>query len=316
MGIYDRDYIQERSGGFALFAGGGSTVKTLILVNVGVFVVIWLGGPAMHEFATRFLAARSMAIFRQGHLWQLLTYAFLHFDLFHLLWNMLFLWFVGRELETIYGPRDFLWMYLTAAVVAGLCWAAIDQSQQGSSPMLGASGAVAASIMIFTLYYPKREILLFFILPVPMWLAAIFFFGGDLLGLVGNMQGARGEPIAFAAHLGGAGYGFLFKAYDLRWSRLLSGRSLKRRPRLRIFSPEGRPRRSGRQGAASPTRADAGLAPRPSVGTAADEQLDAKVDEILAKIAREGRAGLTEEENRILQEASQRARNRRGERLR
>ena len=46
-----------------------------------------------------------------------------------------------------------------------------------------------------------------------------------------------------------------------------------------------------------------------------EEQLDARLDEVLAKIAREGRGGLTEEENRILQEASRRARNRRSDRI-
>jgi hypothetical protein len=164
------------------------------------------------------------------------------------------------------------------------------------------------------LYYPHREILLFFILPVPMWLFAIIFFGRDLLGLVESFQGVNTRPVAFAAHLSGAAYGFLYKTYDLRWSRILAGWSWTRRPRLRVFSPEPRSRRPSRRGAAAPSRTEAGGRPGPS-GHFPDEHLDAKLDEILAKIAREGRSGLTEEENRILQEASERARNRRGERL-
>ena len=314
MGIYDRDYIQDRPGGFGLFWGGGSAVKTLILINVAVFLFGWLGGPPVQQFYADYLAARSEAIFQQFYVWQLLTYAFLHFELFHILWNMIFLWFVGRELEGIYGHREFLAMYLTAAVVAGLFWAMLDQAQGGGANMLGASGAVAAALFIYVLYYPTREILLFFVLPVPMWLFAIIFFGGDLLGLIRSFQGFQTEPVAFAAHLSGAAYGFLYKRYDLRWSRWLGDFSWTRRPRLRIFSPEPRSRRPSRQGAATPTRSEGPGRAGPS-GHFADENLDVRLDEILAKIAREGRSGLTEEENRILQEASERARNRRGERL-
>lgn len=316
MGIYDRDYLQDRPGGFGALLAGGSTVKTLILINVAVFLLGWIGGPPMQAFYQEFLAARSDAIFKQFQIWQLLTYAFVHFELFHILWNMLFLFFVGRELEGIYGPREFLRMYLTAAVVAGLCWAILDQAKGGGQvPMLGASGAVAAALFIYVLYYPHREILLFFILPVPMWLFAIIFFGRDLLGLLQSFQGLDTRPVAFAAHLSGAAYGLLYKKYDLRWSRLLAGWGWNRRPRLRVFSPEPRRRKPSRTGAATPSRSEAGARAAPS-GIFPDEHLDAKLDEILAKIAREGRSGLTEEENRILQEASERARNRRGERLR
>jgi membrane associated rhomboid family serine protease len=319
MGIYDRDYIQDRPSGFGLFAGGGSVVKTLILINVAVFLFGWIGGPPVRAFYDDFLAARSESIFRHFQVWQLLTYAFLHdpSNLFHILWNMIFLWFVGRELEEIYGQRDFLAMYLTAAIIAGLCWSILDLSQGGQARMVGASGAVAAALFIYVLYYPHREILLFFVLPVPMWLFAVIFFGQDLIGLFQNLQGSTTAPIAFAAHLSGAGYGFLYKKYDLRWSRITSGWNWRvgRRSRLKIFSPEPRSRRPSRQGAKTPARSGSkGLAG--SSDPFPDDNLDAKLDEILAKIAREGRSGLTEEEHRILQEASERARNRRGERLR
>ncbi|WP_169974429.1 rhomboid family intramembrane serine protease [Tautonia rosea] len=319
MGIYDRDYIQDRPGGFGLFVGGGSVVKTLILINVAVFLLGWLGGPPLRIFLDETFAARSESIVQHFQVWRLLTYAFLHdpSNLFHILWNMIFLWFVGRELEEIYGHRDFLTMYLTAAIIAGLCWSILDLSQGGQARMVGASGAVAAALFIYVLYYPNREILLFFVLPVPMWMFAIIFFGRDLLGLIQSLQGSTTAPIAFAAHLSGAAYGFLYKKYDLRWSRITSGWSWRwgRRSRLKIFTPEPRTRRPSRQGAKTPARSGS-AGQIGSSGMFPDEHLDAKLDEILAKIAREGRSGLTEEENRILQEASERARNRRGERLR
>ena len=76
-------------------------------------------------------------------------------------------------------------------------------------------------------------------------------------------RGRDTEPVAFAAHLSGAAYGFLFKQYDLRWSRLLAAVRTRRRPRLRIFSPEPPAPAAARQGAAAPARADGAGVRRP-----------------------------------------------------
>jgi hypothetical protein len=114
-----------------------------------------------------------------------------------------------------------------------------------------------------------------------------------------------------AAIMGGAGYAYLFKVQDLRWSRLLGLN--KRRPRFRVVAPE--PRDKVSPISATQNRASASAGSRSSGSVAyPDEQLDARLDEVLAKIAREGRAGLTEDDNRVLQEASQRARDRRSDR--
>jgi hypothetical protein len=89
-----------------------------------------------------------------------------------------------------------------------------------------------------------------------------------------------------------------------------------RRPRLRLVMPEPREKYSPRSSAPPTWSADPATSARPTAtALVSEELLDAKLDEILAKIAREGRSALTEEENRILQEASRRARNRRSDRL-
>jgi hypothetical protein len=128
------------------------------------------------------------------------------------------------------------------------------------------------------------------------------------------LNGGISTQDALESHLAGAGFGFLFKQFDLRWSRLVSGSMLK--PRLRIFSPV--PREQTRTRSPSPSRTSASVgssAKSAPVSVIPEEQLDARLDEVLAKIAREGRAGLTEEELRVLQEASRRARIRRSDRL-
>ncbi len=326
MGIHDREYYRDSTRGSGFLTGAASTCRLLILLNVGVFLAQWFFRDA--TFADRriwdLLGAHSTEIFRKFHVWQLLTATFLHSpsDVFHIAFNMLILWFVGREMEAMYGPRDFLALYLAAAVVSTLCWAALDYGMHGvDSPtiMLGASGAIMAVLTLYTLYNPRREMLLFGILPVEMWMLLAFYLGADLFWLLSEVRDASPDHIssggtALASHLSGAAFGFLFKHYDLRWSRLVSS-SPWRRPRLRVVSPEPRDRVSPIT-TNPPRSATAGLAPRPAPAGPAfpEEQLDARLDEVLVKIASQGREGLTVEEHRILQEASRRARSKRSDR--
>ncbi len=131
----------------------------------------------------------------------------------------------------------------------------------------------------------------------------------DLLPVLNGVS----SSVAVEAHLAGAGFAVLFKQFDLRWSRLVDGRL--KRPPLRIFTPM--PREPSRSRSSSPSRSTANVSGSPvppSVSVLPEEQLDARLDEVLAKIAREGRSGLTEEELRVLQEASRRARIKRSDR--
>lgn len=313
MGIYDREYYRDESRGFALFGGTAPACKAIIAVNVAVFLAQWIFPQSgLYDLLT----ANAHDIFRRGHVWQLVTSAFYHQAPLHILFNMWILWWAGREIESIYGSREFALFYLTAAVLGTLIWAALNLTGPGAgvTRMYGASGAVAAVFVICAAYYPTREILIFFVLPVPMWLAAVLLYGLDFLFLAQQLQNhAPSAGVAFAAHLAGAGYGLAYWWYDLRWSRLV--RPARFRPRLRVVRPEPRDPVTPRPTA--PGRTTAGAAgPHPTSASAEPpEQLDERLDEVLAKIAREGKAGLTEEENLILQEASRRARSRRSDRV-
>jgi membrane associated rhomboid family serine protease len=313
MGIYDREYYRDESRGFALFNGVAPACKAIIAVNVAVFLAQWI---AQEIDLYGLLSAGATDIFRHGRVWELLTAAFFHTDPIHILLNMWIFWMVGREIESIYGSREFALFYLTAAVLGTLVWAALNLAgpAAGAGRMYGASGAVAAVFVVYAMYYPMREVLLFFVLPVPMWLAAVLFFGIDFLFLTQQLGGrAPSAGVAFAAHLAGGAYGFAYKRFDLRWSRLL--RPARFRPRLRVVRPEPRdpvaprPAPAGRS-----TVSGAGPHPAP-VPAEPPERFDERLDEVLAKIAREGKGGLTEEENLLLQEASRRARSRRSDRV-
>jgi len=310
MGIYDREYYRGESTGPGWFNGISPVCKSIIVVNA----VVWLIQKSLllnhQEWVVEFLGASPEFTLRHFRLWELLTAAFLHGDLFHLVGNMWVFWIVGREMESLYGSRDFLAFYLTSAVISTLGWVLIDTaSARGEFHwMIGASGAVMATGMLYTLFYPKKE-LLFIILPMPMWgIMAIYLF----YPLVEKSM-AGTSNVAIESHLTGAAFAFVYKHFDLRWSKLFSGRVF--RPKLRIFSPvtydQGRPRTPN---PARTSTSVGGTAKSPSVSVLPEEQLDARLDEVLAKIAREGRAGLTEEELRVLQEASRRARIRRSDR--
>jgi membrane associated rhomboid family serine protease len=311
MGIYDREYYRGESGGSGWFNGIAPVCKAIIVVNAVVFLLqnaLPLDQPP-RSLASVYLAASPEYTLHHLYLWQLLTATFLHANLLHLVGNMWFLWIVGREMEALYGSRDFLAFYLSAAIVSTLGWVVFDAASGQSHFMVGASGAVMGVVMLFTLFYPKREILFFFI-PMPMWALLVIYLVFPMLPHVngGSMQ------VAVESHLTGAAYAYLYKQLDLRWSRLTSGRAF--RPRLRRFSPVAHEPGRGRPAGPSRASTSVGGGGKPaSVSVLPEEQLDARLDEVLAKIAREGRAGLTEEELRVLQEASRRARIRRSDRL-
>ncbi len=308
MGIYDREYYRGETGGSGWLTGLAPVCKTIIIINAAVFLFEQFT-HLDRDFIDAYLLASPEYTLRHYRLWELLTATFFHGGIWHLLGNMWFFWIVGREMESLYGSRDFLAFYLGAAIFSTAAWVLITAVSGNTIPMIGASGAVMAVVTLYTLYYPRREILLI-IIPMPMWvLLAIYLVFPLVPGL-----NAGPHKTAIESHLAGAGFGFLFKQFDLRWSRLFSGRVF--RPRLRIFTPVPREQsRSPRSPNPSRTSASVGGSPKSgSVSVLPEEQLDARLDEVLAKIAREGRSALTDEELRVLQEASRRARIRRSDR--
>lgn len=179
--------------------------RLLIVVNGAVFLL---------EELCRFLLGTSLfpscALTREGlldgALWQLATHAFLHGNLFHLLVNMVALWFTGPILEEILGWPRFLLLYFGGAVAGGLLQVAGDSS---GVPLVGASGAVCALLVGFGTLLPGLRItaLIFFVIPVRMrastlaWLVIVASF---LFWLFGIEKG-----IGHLAHLGGGIAGFL-----------------------------------------------------------------------------------------------------------
>jgi membrane associated rhomboid family serine protease len=137
---------------------------------------------------------------------QLLSYAFLHADLMHIGFNMLFLWFFGPEVEATLGRRGFLRLYLGGAIFGGLLQWAWWLWTGEASTVVGASGAVYTIMVWYAMRWPHRQILLMLVIPIPVWLLMVGKVGSDLVNFVQHVEGRT----AVVVHLGGAAFGLLW----------------------------------------------------------------------------------------------------------
>jgi membrane associated rhomboid family serine protease len=292
MGIHSRDYIRESDGPSSFSAPGGRAVwKSLIITTGAVFLLQMLTNETQLVVSWLSLDPPSL---QSGQVWRLLTYAFCHDvdNLFHILFNMAFLWWFGKTLESMYGSREFLLFYLTAAVVAGLAFIGLGLVMGSLNPAIGASGSIMAVTMVYAMHFPRHRIYIWGIIPLEIRWLVVMYVVFDLLPVLSGLSGGpgAGDNIAHSAHLGGLAFGFLYCKYNIRLERLL-GRF--RRPRFgRIVGP----RRKFK--IYEPTREG----PR--------ENLDQQVDAILDKINQQGEESLTKREREILKAASQRYKNR------
>ena len=144
------------------------------------------------------------------HVWQLLSYGFLHGNLNHIFFNMFGLWMFGRDLERMMGAKRFLIYYLTCVIGAGIVQVIVAGTQGAIYPTIGASGGVFGILLAFAMAFPNRVIVLLFP-PIPMK-AKYFVIMYGLLELYLGLSG-RAPGIANFAHLGGMLFGFLLIQY-------------------------------------------------------------------------------------------------------
>jgi membrane associated rhomboid family serine protease len=224
----------------------------------------------------------------------LLTAVFSHFDAWHGLFNMLFLYWFGREIESIYGKKDYLTFLLLSGLVASLAYVVIQGAfSDGTTPALGASGAVMAVVVVYAFFFPNRRILFLGLFPMTVKWLAILYVATDLLGALNP----SGSQVAHTAHLGGALTGFL-------WYKL----------GIRVFPAEGDGHGIGARIEAWIRKLRArGTRPQRKPSAQEDERrvdsaTEERVDRLLEKIAREGIGSLSDDERKFLTKASSRYR--------
>lgn len=302
MGFQDRGYYRSPSTGFAV---EWSAVNTIIAVNAAIWLVNFiLTGDFFRELFSLKVSLNDLLSLtsdlpeRPWNAWQLLTYGFLHdgpslqtpgntYSIFHIVFNMLTLWFFGRELEAVTGRGEFFRFYCAAVVFAGLAWVVGEGFGGQGGRLVGASGGVMAVLAAFIWYFPKQTVLVYGVLPVPVWALGILYLVSDIRGA------AEGSGnVAHLAHLGGAVFGLMYAWRGWRLDGLASVPAgwLARQRRMRIVRPDDERPLSARPGD--------------------DPRLDEEVDRILAKISRTGEGSLTAAERDTLTRASRRLKER------
>ncbi len=290
MGIYERDYYREdRRGMLNSVIPEGGVCKFLIVAQIVAFVFQW----SQPEDAT-FVSGLGLQLsgLLNGELWRILSFSFVHprLDLFALIFNLIFIWYFGSDLEQMYGAIEFLCLYFATTLVGGLVFLAAAYLREAPDMLLmGAAGPITAITVLFAWHFPSHTIRLFMILPIPMWLLAIVQIVGAIF------LGREQAPYVVAA----AAFGSLYYKKQWRFSGLFQGWSLwksQQRPRtkLRAFNPD-------EEDDAEPVAVAAPRASAPLL----DEHLEAKVDAVLEKMARNGKESLSENERQILLRASE-----------
>lgn len=287
-----------------------NALMQLIWLNVLVFTALILlkfilkfsSAIGYYPMVTAQVQISSLLPVLLRHPWTLLTYAFTHEEFFHILFNMLNLYYFGQLIREYLGDRRLVSIYilgaLAGAVLFLLTYNFVPAFQAGlGTPMVGASAAVTAIIVAGATLLPDYTFMLILIGPVKIkWIAAVVV----LISLAGVNGGNPGGEIA---HLGGALLGFVF-IKQLQAGRDLGrpvqaignwfARLTSRQPAMRVSRNERRPEPVAAS-AASPAR-------KPAVP---GQPLQDEIDTILDKISRSGYESLSKDEKQKLFRASQ-----------
>ncbi len=235
MSIYDRDYFKQQGNpnfgqspfnkGIRLNIGMTPVVKKLIIINIAVFVAMFLGKGMWPSFFSHFVVDKfgyvignapsqfdkvfglyNPYFFKKYFVWQLLTYQFVHGGFWHILFNMFTLYMIGKAVERQIGSKAFLKLYLLGGVFAGVI--NLMSNVLSDVPTVGASGAVCAIVAAFGLMNPNTPLtvlILFF--PITMR-ARTFVVGFAIITVLFALAG--GGNIAHLAHLGGLVFGWMY----------------------------------------------------------------------------------------------------------
>lgn len=262
------------------FGGLGGMItpwtKRLLLANGLIFLVLYVLGSSGVRIADWLSVDPQMWWTSAPYLpvWQLLTYGFVHSlsDFGHILFNSLVLFFFGSMLERAIGSRKMLTVYFTAMLLGGLLHAVLAPFVGYQAPMMGASGAIMGVLVAAAMLFPQAPILLLFI-PVPLWVGASILVVIDLLGF-SRVGGATAHDV----HLAGALVGFLY---------IKQGWHQRADPGIFRLPAVWAERR----------------AQSASTKVATDE---VRLDELLARISKEGMSSLSKSEKEFLKRMSKR----------
>lgn len=291
----------------------GNILNQLIVINVVAFVVLGVlgvvltlsGQSQLFSAATRYLMlpADPAQVILQP--WTLITYFFFHKGFFHILWNMLFMYWFGRLITEYLGQNKLLGLYVWGGIGGGILYLLVYNLLPFYAPMvessylLGASGGVIAIVVGAATFQPNYAVQLIFFGPVKMKYIAAFYVVLSVLQSTGPNAGGE------IAHLGGALMGYLMisqlqKGND--WSKpvvsfILWVKSFfKPQPKIKVsYRSESKTRSSASKRTTKTTKG-----PSADQGSMSQEEIDA----ILDKISEKGYDALSKTEKQKLFNAS------------
>ena len=280
------------------------TLRMILTINVVVYVlwiVVFQHIAPVAELVLQGLVLQPDVAGTLVKPWQLLTYHLLHlggglWGFIHILFNLAWLVWIGQEYEELYGSRNMAWLYLASGIGGGLLVLLFAVGWPGTYPVYGATAPVLGVMAAVATLYPHKSIGLWLIGVVPLKYIVIGFLVLDILFSGGITAGV-------VAVFGGALAGYLYAKFKHQGG--MKGRS-------RTSEPD-----AGSGGGSVLDRLDAWLGSRTenkpkkqrSRTSTTDAQVISEVDQsavdrILDKISEKGYDALTEEEKRILYEAS------------
>ena len=265
-------------------------IRTLITLNVAVFIFQILLGIFSTSYSNGLIQAFAFypewqtALFQP---WRMVTYMFLHGGAFHLLFNMLWLWWMGRAVEERLGPRTFTVIYMGAGIGGALLDIVFAQFF-GLNFVIGASGAVYGVMVSFAMLFPTMPIMLILLPPIQARYVVAGLIALDVL-LLGSQDGT-----ARIVHLGGAGIGYLLMRAQQQGNNLsnyiLPIEQFWYRLKGSYQKQKSKPKNKNMYSV--------------SDVEVVDETEQSELDEILEKISKKGYDGLTKEEKKKLFELS------------
>jgi len=297
---YQRNPLQDLK---SYFRSNNSLVK-LILINVAVWIVIMILDVIFDLFKIPYIgniiewlavpASVGKLITRP---WTIITYMFLHYDLWHILFNMLWLYWFGRIFLQYLSEKQLLRTYIIGGLAGALVYILSFnifpkfQDVYLNSMALGASASVMAIVVAISFYVPNFKINLLFIGPVKIVWVAMFSIVLDIFMIKSQNSGGH------LAHIGGAAFGYIF-AYYLRHGKDITA-SLRWISFLSLSSRFGKKPKSGFKNVYSNERPM-----KDEEYNYNKKQQQKKIDHILDKISKSGYESLTKEEKALLFDSS------------
>ena len=279
--------MRYKSYGYLKASNWTPGVKFIIIANTAVFglqILIllldkWVLKNPIYPAFQEYFALHPHKVINNFHLWQLISSAFLHSLLrpFHIVFNLITVYFFGYMMEKQYGTRRFLYFYFFCAVFAGLCYTFVDFIQSNHIAMVGASGAIMGVLVVVACLAPKSTVYFNFIFPMSLKTLVWILLGINLyMAII-----VPDNDIAVSAHLGGMLFGYIYYRY--------SGKLFQYLEKIEYQAKIENQRRDSRKA-------------KKKMKTY--EEIREEVDRLLDKIHKHGLHSLSGKEREFLQQAS------------